>query len=380
MSKNNLYRKFISSEKLGKQIFGALIQWRKRPFWAFLLLVTPLTIGVSYILSPNNYIPCLCLIGLNLVVWLTIKVCSSLTEVFSLRKQETGITWCQISILIAIGLWIVGFILAFGIQNDSKIGVALVVIGSVIGWVFQDKVKGIVAFIHLRMHHLLNIDDWIVVPKYNVDGGVKRVSLTTVTVFNWDNTTSTFPISALYSDHFMNYQHMADGKTYGRKMSKTFILDTSWFRPLSKEEIDRLRDTINEYAQETIEEQKNDAIHDNLPMSEIEDDMLNAKLFRIYFFHWMMNHKHVSQQPRMVVRWKDHVEGGMLLEIYAFITETNLAAYEYHQSHIIEHFIEALDWFGLRLYQSPSAFDADNKIVYLSQEQPTHRKEMTDEL
>ena len=108
--------------------------------------------------------------------------------------------------------------------------------------------------------------------------------------------------------------------------------------------------------------------------------MLNAKLFRIYFFHWMMNHKHVSQQPRMVVRWKDHVEGGMLLEIYAFITETNLAAYEYHQSHIIEHFIEALDWFGLRLYQSPSAFDANNKNVYLSQEQPTHRKEMTDEL
>lgn len=380
MSKNMLYKKFISSEKLGKQIFGALIQWRRRPFWFFLLLVMPLAIGVSYILSPNNYIPCLCLIGLNLVVWLTIKACSSLTEVFSLRKQETGITWCQITILIAIGLWIIGFILAFGIQNDSKIGVALVVIGSVIGWIFQDKVKGIVAFIHLRMHHLLNIDDWIVVPKYNVDGEVKRVSLTTVIVYNWDTTTSTFPISALYSDHFMNYQHMADGKTYGRKMSKTFILDTSWFRPLSKEEIGRLRDTINEYAQETIEEQKNDDIHDNLPMSEIEDGMLNAKLFRVYFFHWMMNHKHVSQQPRMVVRWKDHVEDGMPMEIYAFITETNLAAYEYYQSHIIEHFIEALDWFGLRLYQSPSAFDANNKNVYLSQEQSTHRKEMTDEL
>ncbi len=377
---NTFYKKFISSEKLGNQIFGALIQWRRRHFGAFMLLVMPLTIGVSNILSPKNYIPCLCLIGLNLIVWLTIKVCSSLTEVFSLRKQEAGITWCQITILIAIGLWIIGFILVFGTQNESKVGAALVVLGSVIGWIFQDKVKGIVAFIHLRMHHLLNIDDWIVVPKYNVDGGVKRVSLTTVTVFNWDNTISTFPISALYSDHFMNYQHMADGKTYGRKMSKTFILDTSWFRTLSKEEIGRLRDTINEYAQETIEEQKNDAIHDNLPMSAIEDDMLNAKLFRIYFFHWMMNHKHVSQQPRMVVRWKDHVEGGMLLEIYAFITETNLAAYEYHQSHIIEHFIEALDWFGLRLYQSPSAFDANNKNVYLSQEQPTHRKEMTDEL
>lgn len=375
-----LHKRCISSEKLGVQIFGAMIKWRPMAFWIFLLLVVPLSIGVSYILSPNSYIPCLYLIGLNLIAWLTIKVCRLLTEVFSLRKQETGITWCQITILIVIGLWIICFILLFGVQNDSKIGIAFVVIGSVAGWIFQDKVKGVVAFVHLRMHHLLNTDDWIVVPKYNVDGEVKRVTLTTVTVYNWDTTMSTFPISALYSDHFMNYQHMADGKTYGRKMSKTFILDTSWFRPLSKEEIVRLRDTINESEQYAKEEWGDAAIHNNLPVSEIEDGMLNARLFRIYFFHWMMNHKHVSQHPRMVVRWKDHVEGGMPLEIYAFITETGLAAYEYQQSHIIEHFIEALDWFGLRLYQSPSAFDANNKNVFLSQEQTVHRKEMTDEL
>lgn len=376
---NELYKKYISSEKLGKQIFGALIQWRKRPFWAFVLLVTPLTIGISYILSPNSYIPCLCFIGLNLIVWLTIKVCRSLTDVFSLRRQETSITWCQITILIVIGLWIVCFVLLFGIQKESKIGAAFVVIGSVIGWIFQDKVKGVVAFIHLRMHHLLNVDDWIAVPKFNVDGEVKRVSLTTVTVSNWDTTISTFPISALYSDHFINYQHMADGKTYGRKMSKTFILDTSWFRPLSKEEIDKLKEKINKCAQESIEVRGGDSIHDNLLQSEVEEGMLNAKLFRIYFFHWMMNHEYVSQQPRMVVRWKEQLEGGMPLEIYAFITQTSLAAYERQQSQIIEHFIEALDWFGLRLYQRPAAFDLNNKNVYLSQEQTLQRKELTDE-
>ena len=210
-------------------------------------------------------------------------------------------------------------------QSGSRIGAAFVVIGSVLGWIFQDKVKGVVAFIHLRMHHLLNIDDWIVVPKYNVDGKVKRVTLTTVTVSNWDTTTSTFPISALHVDHFKNNQNRADGKTYGRKMSKTFILDTSWFRPLSKDEIDKLR---KKCTQETEEGQRKDAIHDNLPVTEIKDGMLNAELFRVYFFHWLMHHKYVSQQPRLVVRWKEHVEGGMPLEIYAFITETSLAAYE----------------------------------------------------
>lgn len=376
---NKLHKKYISSENLGKQIFGALIQWRRRQFGAFLLLVTPLTIGISHILSPNNYIPCLCLIGLNLIVWLTIKVCHTLIDVFSLRKQENGITWCYISILVVFIFWIIGFVLLFNIKDNSKIAVAIGIIGSIFTWIFQDKIKGALAFIHLRMNHLLKIGDRIVVPKYNVDGEVQKITLTTVTIYNWDTSISTIPISTLHSDHFMNYQNMADGKTYGRKMSKTFILDTSWFRPLSRKEIDNLRIKIDENAKSEAHMDGSDAICNNLPASEVEDGMLNAKLFRLYFFHWLMNNKYISQQPRLVVRWKEQVEGGMPLEIYAFIIKSNLAAYEWQQSQIIEHFIETLDWFGLRLYQSPSAFDANNKNVYISKEQPTHRKEMINE-
>lgn len=376
-----MHKRFLASEKLGVQIFGALIQWRHKAFWAFVFFVIPVSVAVSWILSPGNYTHLLFLIALNLVGWLTIKVCHSLTEVFSLRKNENGITWCYIAILVVFVLWVLGFLLIFNIKDNNKVVVAIGVISSLLTWIFQDRIKGAIAFFHLRMNRLLNIGDWIVVPKYNVDGEVKRITLTSVTVSNWDTTMSTFPISALHSDHFMNFQHMADGKTYGRKMSKTFILDTSWFRPFSKEEIDKLKKRIAEYenAETAFDGNERDAIHDNLPAFEIEDGMLNVRLFRIYFFHWMMNHKHVSQQPRMVVRWKDHVEGGMPLEIYAFITDTGLAAYEKQQSHIIEHFIEALDWFGLRLYQSPSAFDANNKNVYIAPEQAKHRKEMTDE-
>ena len=38
MNKNILYKRFITSQNLGKQILGALIQWRRRPFWLFLLI------------------------------------------------------------------------------------------------------------------------------------------------------------------------------------------------------------------------------------------------------------------------------------------------------------------------------------------------------
>ncbi|MCR5325139.1 MAG: mechanosensitive ion channel family protein [Bacteroidales bacterium] len=379
---NNLHKRCISSNRLGAQIFGALIKWRPWAFWSFVLGVIPVTFAVSRLLSPDSYIPFYCFLGLNLAVWLTVKVCHQLTEVFSLRKNEDGITWCYILLLIAILLWILGFVWIFNIMANEKIVVGIGVIGSLLALIFQERIRGALAFFHLRMNHLLNIGDWIVVHKYNADGEVKRITLTTVTIYNWDTTTSSIPISALHTDHFINLQRVEEGKTYGRRMTKSFILDTSWFRPLSLEECNSLRDRINKYNKEKMngDGKGKDSLPDNIPLAKIEDGMLNAQLFRIYFYHWLMNNEFVSQYPHLMVRWKDHVEGGMPLEVYAFITKTGMVSFEYHQSLIIEHFIESLDWFGLKLYQEPSTFDAGNKKVFISPDSPSHKKEISDEV
>ena len=90
-----------------------------------------------------------------------------------------------------------------------------------------------------------------------------------------------------------------------------------------------------------------------------------------------MNHKHISQHPRLIVRWMDHKEGGMELQVYAFIVDSSLAAFEWEQSQIIEHIIKSLDWFGLRLYQSPSAYDVSNSNVYLAKEPADYIKKMS---
>ena len=185
------YKRNISSDKLVRQVWGALIQWRARAFWAFLLLMVPLSIGLSLILSPHSFTPCLLFLGLNVVVWLIVKVCQALTNIFSLNKNDNGITACQIIILAAIGLWMIGFVLIFDIQNNGRMAAAIGIVGVVLGWIFQERVKGVFAFIHLRMNHLLKIGDWIKVPKLDVDGMVKKVTLTTVTLYNWDTTTST---------------------------------------------------------------------------------------------------------------------------------------------------------------------------------------------
>lgn len=367
---NRLSKKYLASENLSRQILGAFLEWQPKYFWLFVLLILP-AVGLSLIIPPGNLINALLLTGLNFGLLLTIKACQRLIDVFNLRKNDIGITWCYVTILAAIGMWIICFVLIFDIKGDGKVAAAIGIIGGVLGWIFQDKLKGVITFFHLRLHHLLAVGDWLVVDKLGVDGKVQRMTLTSVTIYNWDTTTSTIPISALQSEHFVNKQNMMDGRTYGRRMLKNFVLDTGWFRVLSDEEINKIKETI-----ETAEGNDRNSISMNLLSDEIHEGMLNAQLYRLYIYHWLMNHPHISQRPLLIVRWMDQKEGGMPLQIYAFITDSTLAQFEWQQSQIIEHIIKSLDWFGLRLYQSPSAYDVSNSNIYLTKEPADYIKEV----
>ena len=355
--------KYLSSESLPKQVVGAVLE---HEILLCVLLVVILISLLSICKIPQFTYPIIHnfwfqVTFLTLFALLAILSCRTLTSVFSLRKNESGITWCQISILIIMGLWLIVFLIISDTKSHPRYATALGIGGTLLAWIFQDTIKGVVAFIHLRLNRLLCIDDWIQVPKYNVDGIVTRVSLTTVTIYNWDTTTSSIPTSVLHSDYFINLQKMREGKTYGRRMYKTFIFDTGWFHALSAEDVNELR-----MSEEIVQ---------FVPQDEIKEGMINAQLFRIYLFHWLMNHPHVSQQPRLVVRWMEQVECGMPLQVYAFITDTMLPSFERQQSQIIEHIIKSIDWFGLRLYQSPSSYDVSNSNIFLTDKAATYRKE-----
>lgn len=362
---NRLSKKWLSSDSGFTQVLGAMIlkgrwgltllllvmvalsllslhNWQNAAFLSASSCLTSIYGFISTALRSSWY----WLVLLTLLMFLVIGVCNTMTNIYSLRKNETGITWCQIMILIFVGIWLIGILCIIKIQKESGYFIIFGVLGTLMTWIFQDTIKGVVAFVHLRLNHLLYIDDWIQVPKLNVDGEVKRITLTTVTLYNWDTTTSSIPTSVLHNDHFINLQRMTDGKTYGRQMLKTFILDTGGFHPLTPEEIESLKQR---------EEVKAYLLDEDFKVGE-----LNAHLFRLYVFHWLMNHPYVSQEPRLVVRWLEQKETGLPLQIYGFIMEGGVLAYEWQQSQIIEHIVEALDWFGLQLYQRPSSHDVSN--------------------
>ena len=91
-----------------------------------------------------------------------------------------------------------------------------------------------------------------------------------------------------------------------------------------------------------------------------------------------MNNSNVSQQPRLIVRWLEQTSDGLPLQLFVYLTDTMLDAFEWQQSKVMEHVIKAMGWFDLQLYQNPSGYDASNSNIYLMQQTANYRKKSED--
>ena len=352
------------------QIVGAIL----KSSWCF--VITMLMVCVSLVfLGPkihervccHNYASpsaMICKVGIIAIsctlFGISAYVITNLNKLYSLRKQESRITISQIILLAIFGICLTSIVFALGIKKDDNSFIIVSTFGAVLGWIFQDTIKSVAAFFYLRANGLLKIGDWIEVKSHSINGIVRSITLTTVQIENWDTTTSAFPVYILHAEHFKNNQRMLAGKTHGRQMARTFIIDTGWIHPLSDEETNCLRHNLDTDV--------------CFKLSAIKKGELNIHAFRRYLYHWLMQHTHVCQQPRLFVTWKEQTKEGLPLHIHIFINDTKWEAFEWQQSEITEHVIQSLEMFNLQLYQSPSGYDASNSNIHLTEVEANYRK------
>ena len=359
------YRRQLSSTRCHRLILGALF---KTKYERYMIPAALTFVLIAYILWRTGFIfvsKILVATLMSLFLWCVWFVTKTLNKIFSLRRQETYITWSQISLLSAFGLWIVVIVRCINFQKDNPTDtVVITVLGAVLGWIFQDTIKSVAAFFYLRANGLLQIGDLITVPAKGIEGFVRTISLTTVTIENWDTTTSAFPTYILHTEHFKNSQRMMEGKTLGRLMKKTFVIDSGWIHPLTDNDVKRLRNELD--------------VENFFIEKEVKCGKLNIEVFRLYLYHWLMNNPNVSQQPRLIVRWLEQTSDGLPLQLFVYLTDTMLDAFEWQQSKVMEHVIKAMGWFDLQLYQNPSGYDASNSNIYLTQQTANYRKKSED--
>lgn len=343
LRRRKLSHKYMSGRWYVVQVAGALL----KSWWGILAVLLML---VAVQLLAHGLMYRYCLVGMSvLLMGITSYVVTSLNQVFSLRRQETRITISQILLLAVFGLCAGTAVWALDIDKNSNGYVIISSMGVILGWIFQDTIKSVVAFFYLRANGLLRIGDWIELESKGINGIVRSITLTTVQLENWDTTTSAFPVYLLHAEHFKNKQRMLEGRTHGRLMQRTLVVDAAWVRQMSEDDKGYL--------------------YDHLPTDEafryemLKTDGPNLQFFRRYVHHYLMQHTHVCQYPRLFVGWRDQTAEGITLQLYAFLTDTAWDAFEWQQSAIIEHILSVLPMFHLRLYQRPSGYDAHHTSV-----------------
>jgi len=225
--------------------------------------------------------------------------------------------------------------------------------------IFQTSILGLVAGVQLTANDMVRVGDWIEMPKYNADGSVLEITLTTVKVQNWDNTITMIPSQAFLSDSFKNWRGMQESG--GRRIKRAIYVDVSSVAFCTEEMIEKfkkihfLKDYIESKEREIEAFNREHGIDPSVKVNGRR--LTNIGTFRAYIERYLANHPKIHKGMTMMVRQLAPGEHGLPLEIYAFTNDTRWVVYEGIQADIFDHILAAAPEFGLRVFQNPTGHD-----------------------
>jgi len=232
-------------------------------------------------------------------------------------------------------------------------------ITAVLMLIFKDSILGFVAGIQLISNKMVARGDWIEMPKYDADGDVIDVTLTTVKVSNWDKTITTIPTYALISESFKNWRGMAESG--GRRIKRSISIDMNTIKFCTEEMLERFY-TI-QYISEYIARKRKEITEYNTAYNVDDSTLVNGRnltnigTFRAYVHAYLKNHPMINQEMTFLVRQLKLTDRGLPIEIYVFCKDKVWANYEAIQSDIFDHLLAIIPEFDLKIFQNPSGGD-----------------------
>jgi len=328
---------------------------------------------IMYIFTPailNNYpvfasgIRALLSALMILVILLTINAALNAFAViyqgFKIAKTRPIKGYIQIVKIIVFTLGAI-LILAnlFGIKNPAGIIGGLGAFSAVLLLVFKDPILGFVGGIQLSANNMLMPGDWISMPKYNADGTVIDIALTTVKVQNWDKTISTIPTYSLITDSFKNWRGMEESG--GRRIKRSVNIDMKSVKFCTPEMIEKYKkiQVLKNYIETTekVLEEYNEA--NNIDNSVVVNGrrQTNLGVFRAYLREYLHRHPLIHDKMTFLIRHLSPGETGIPMEIYVFSKIQEWDKYENLQADIFDHILAVIPEFDLSVFQYPNGED-----------------------
>ena len=225
--------------------------------------------------------------------------------------------------------------------------------------IFKDSILGLVAGIQLSANKMLQIGDWIEMPKYGADGDIIDISLTTVKVQNWDKTISTIPTYALISDSFKNWRGMSESG--GRRIKRHINLDMSSVTFCDEAMLERFKKV--QYIKDYLAQKESEIQEHNKGLGIETGDRINGRrltnvgTFRAYIVEYLRHHPKIHKNMTFLVRQLQPTAQGLPIEIYVFSNDQVWANYEGIQADIFDHILAVIPEFDLRVFQEPTGAD-----------------------
>ena len=300
-------------------------------------------------------------------VWILISIYNSIYFILSEKERHKDKPIGSLTQLAKILTFSVGIILIISIiigRSPLYLLTGLGAIAAVVLLVFRDSILGFVASIQLSANKMVQVGDWVTVPKYGADGDVLEINLTTIKVQNFDLTITTIPTYAFISDSFTNWRGMSnsDGRRIKRaihlKIESIKFCDEDMLKQFQK--IQLISDYIKSRNKEILDyNTKNQVDNSTLVNGR---NMTNIGVFKIYIEEYLKANPHINQEMTIMVRHLPSSEKGLPLEIYAFSKEKSWKVYENIMADIFDHILSVVPHFGLEIFENLAGSDLRGKF------------------
>ena len=302
------------------------------------------------------------MVVLLVIIWTVIALLAVINEIMSkslIFKDKPITSYIQV---LNIVVYFIGGILILSLMLGKSPLYFLGAMGAmtaILLLIFKDTILGFVASVQMSVYDMVRVGDWIAMPKYDADGDVMSINLSTVKIQNWDKTITTIPTYAFINDSFKNWRGMSNSG--GRRIKRSIYLKVSSFCFCDKEMLTEFKKyaLIKEYIIKKEEEIKkcNSSLF-NEDSDEVNfKSLTNIGIFRIYAENYILSNPHINCEMATMVRQLDPTSQGMPLEIYCFTHDKEWAKHEAVKSDIFDHLLTIASQFQLEVFEEPSGRD-----------------------
>ncbi len=276
-----------------------------------------------------------------------VSLIDALWDHINTRQNQKKLPLNGLVQLLKVTIWVLLTIVCVAVILDKSplsLIAGLGAFAAVLMLVFKDSILGVVAGVQLSENNSLHVGDWIKVSGTDADGIVSEVSLTAVTVLNWDKTTTSLPPYSLVSGSFTNYRSMQESNT--RRIRRSWMIDADSIVPVD----DKLKAQIEQVP--FMADYFNHAGSDPSHPTET-----NLGAFRAYLEMYLAASKVIDPASYRFVTTLAQTNGGVPLQLYCFSNTSAWVDYEHIQAMIFEHVAVMMAKFNLYTFENASGRD-----------------------